>query len=159
MKNKAILLLSLLAASVFAAPAELALVKEGELPTVFRNEPPFIQNRICGELMASMARMSKDLFVATARPAVKDAAILAGARAMLFVKANAALTAEERTRAKRIADQIENSATPAAPAIKPFIFCEQRAQRWIQEGVVTPEDYRELEKEVRVVVDKSVAQK
>lgn len=151
------LVLPFLAMMITAVPALAASpVKEADLPDVFKREPPYIQNRICGELMASMARMSADLYSATGSPGVREAAVMAGTRAMVFVKANASLSDEERSRAKHIADQIEQSATPGQPAIKPFQFCEERVQRWLKEGVVTATDAQVTEKEVRAAIDKDV---
>lgn len=151
------LVLPFLAVMMAAVPALAASpVKEADLPDVFKKEPPYIQNRICGELMASMARMSADLYTASGSAGVREAAVMAGTRAMVFVKANASLSEDERSRAKRIADQLEQSATPGQPAIKPFQFCEERVQRWLKEGVVTAADVQLTEKEVREALDKSV---
>ncbi|KVP96892.1 hypothetical protein WJ97_13790 [Burkholderia ubonensis] len=144
--------------AMFATVPALAAgpIKEADLPDVFKKEPPYMQNQICGELMARMARMSADLYTASAFPGVREAAVMAGTRAMMFVKANAALSKEERERAERIADQLEKSATPGKPAVAPYQFCEERAQRWLKEGVVAPADVRLTEKEVRDALDKTV---
>ncbi|KVP17260.1 hypothetical protein WJ84_03235 [Burkholderia ubonensis] len=131
-------------------------VKEADLPDIFKNEPPFVQNRICGELMARMARMSADLYTASSLPGVREAAVMAGTRAMMFVQANATLSKDEQERAERIADQLEKSATPGKPAVAPYQFCEERAQRWLKEGVVAPADVQRTEKEVREALNKAV---
>lgn len=150
----------LLVALFAAAPALAAhSVKESDLPDIFKKEPPFVQNQICGELMASMARMSADLFAASGQAAMKDAAVMAGTRAMVFIKANATLSADEGARAKRIAEQLERQASAANPVIGAYGFCEARAQRWLKEGVITPADYRMTEGEVRAALDSSVKPK
>lgn len=159
MKKLITLLMALwIAAPAMAAP-EQPLVKESELPAAFRAEPPFIQNRICGELMASMYRMSVNLWQMSGKPKVRDAALLTGTRAMVFVKANANITTEEAARAKAIADKLEQSASPDAPAIKPYLYCEQRVQRWIKEGVVSSADYLATEREVKAALDLEPAPK
>jgi hypothetical protein len=149
MKRILSILVAFLAAPVLAASP----VKESDLPDVLKKEPPFIQNQVCGELMASMARMSADLYAATEAPKMREAAIMAGTRAMVFVKATATLTKDEGARAKRIADQIEQGATPKKPSLAPYLFCEARAARWLKEGVVTPADYQQTEAEVRRALD------
>lgn len=136
------------AATASAAPA----VKLSELPPEFRKAPPYLQNQVCAELMASMYRLSMDLYRASGREPVKETAILVGTRAMVFVKATASLSDEEKAQAKRIAEAIERQPSDAAPAMKAFFFCEQRAQRWLAEGVVTPTDYQVTEQEVRRAV-------
>lgn len=148
-----VLLALLVSVPAMAAAPDQPLVKESELPANFKAEPPYIQNRICGELLASMYRMSVNLWQVSGRPKVKDAALLTGTRAMVFVKANADISKEEAARAKAVADSIEHSATPDSPAIKPYLYCEQRIQRWMKEGVVTPDDYLATEREVRAALE------
>lgn len=141
-------LLSVLLATSALASASSA-VKESDLPDLFRKESPYIQNRVCAELLASMSRMSADLYSATRKQALYDAAVMSGTRSMVFVKANAQLNNQERLRAKRIAGQIESSASPNSPVIVPYTYCEERFQRWVNEGVVTPKIVLETEREVR----------
>ncbi len=154
---KKILVLLATTAFSFSALAQLQVqVKESDLPSEFKSEPPYIQNRICGELMASLARMSAGLYSANPnKPKLREAAITTGTRAMVFVKANAALTDEERARARKVAEQIEKSGSAKSPVVLAYAFCEQRAKRWLDEGVVTPEDYRVTEIEVRKALEAS----
>lgn len=159
MKALLTILLAVMVAPAMAAAPTQPLVKESELPAAFRAEPPFIQNRICGELMGSMYRMSVNLWQLSGRPKVRDAALLTGTRAMVFVKANASITKEEAARAKSIAEKLEQSASHDAPAIKPYLYCEQRVQRWIQEGVVSSADYLATEREVKATLDLEPAPK
>lgn len=152
MKRILPVLVAMVAAPVLAAGP----VKESDLPEVFKSEPPYIQNQVCGELMASMSRMSADLYAATGAPVMKNAAIMAGTRAMVFVKATATLTAEEGSRARRIAEQLEKTTSPRKPTVAPIMFCEERATRWLAEGVVTPADMQVTEAEVRAAFDHAV---
>ena len=152
MKRTLPFLVAVVAAPVLAAGP----VKDSDLPDVFKKEPAFVQNQVCGELMASMARLSADLYSASGAPKMRDAAIMAGTRAMVFVKATASLTKEESERAARIAAQIEQGASANKPALAPFQFCEARATRWLKEGVVTPADYQVTEAEVRLALDASL---
>lgn len=154
--KKLLTLLATLALSSAVLAQSTGLVKEADLPAGFKNEPPYIQNRICAELMAGIARMSAGLYAANpGKPKLREAAITTGTRAMVFVKANAALTDEERARAKKVAEQIEKSGSANTPVILAYAFCEQRAKRWLDEGVVTPEDYRVTEIEVRKALEAS----
>lgn len=137
------------------APAA-PVVKLSELPKAFRKAPPYIQNQVCAELMASMYRLSLDLYRASGQEKVKETAALVGTRSMVFVKANADLAEAEKAQAKRIAEAIEQQPSNAAPAMKPFFFCEQRAQRWLAEGVVTQTDYAVTEQEVRQAIAASL---
>lgn len=139
-------------AQVPPSSAAVPPVKLSELPSEFRKAPPYIQNQVCAELMASMYRLSLDLYRGSGQAKVKDAALLVGTRAMLFVKANASLDENEKSQAKRIAERIEGGAAEATPAMKPFFFCEQRVQRWLSEGVVTLTDYQTTEQEVREAI-------
>lgn len=154
--KKIIVLLATTAFS-FSALAQIQVqVKESDLPAEFKREPSYIQNRICGELMASLARMSAGLYAANPnKPKLREAAITTGTRAMVFVKANAPLTDEERVRARKVAEQIEKSGSAKSPVVLAYAFCEQRAKRWLDEGVVTPEDYRVTEIEVRKALEAS----
>lgn len=129
-------------------------VKVAELPAIFKNEPAYIQNQICGELMASMTRLSADLYEATGQASSREAAILTGMRGVLFVKATASLSDDERTRARNVAEKLENGGSMKQPTILPFRYCEERIQRWVKEGVVTKADVAWAEKETRAVVDK-----
>ncbi len=138
------------------APA-MASVTEAELPAEFRRAEPFIQNQVCGELMMSMTRISKELFDRTGNAQVKEAAVLTGTRAMVFSRANATLTPAELNQARNLARKLEQGVSEQAPTIKPFIYCEQRAQRWLKEGVVTAADYRATEQEVRRSLDEPPA--
>ena len=132
-------------------------VKESDLPDAFKKEPPYIQNQICGELMASMSRLSVDLYAASGVPGMKTAAIMSGTRALVFIKATANLTKEEALRAKNIAEQLEKKTSADKPAIRSFQFCEERAKRWLAEGVVTPADFQVTEAEVRAALDQALA--
>lgn len=152
MKRILPLLAALVAAPVLAAPP----VRESDLPGAFKNEPPYVQNQVCGELMASMSRLSADLYAATGTPGTKTAAIMSGTRALIFIKATANLTKEEALRAKRIAEQLEQKASVDKPAILTMVFCEERAKRWLAEGVVTPADFQVTEKDVRTALDQAV---
>lgn len=118
-----------------------------------------MQNRICGELMASLARASADLYAGTNEAIFRQAAILAGTRAMVFVKANAEMTAAEGEHAKRIAEDIEKEITPENPVLPAYQFCEARSQRWLEEGVVTQLDLDVTEQEVREQLDKATPTK
>lgn len=149
-------ILPFLAAMVAAPVLAAAPAKTIDTPADFKNEPPYVQNQVCGEMMANMARMSADLYAKTGLAPMRDAAIMAGTRAMVFVRANASLTAEEGERAKRIADQLERSASADKPAIGALAFCEARATRWMQEGVVTPADVKLAEDSVRTALDQAV---
>ena len=143
-----------LAAMVCATSALAAgPVKDSTLPDVFTSEPPYVQNRICGELMAGMSRMSADLYSFARTPGLRDAAVMAGTRAMVFIRANADLTADETARAKRIAEQLESQAPKGKPAAGTVSFCEERAKRWLKEGVVTQESFKRTETEVRAALD------
>ncbi len=157
MNSRIFFLLTALAAvaPVMAKPdtPAMATVTEAELPAEFRRAAPFIQNQVCGELMMSMTRVSKNLFEQTGNTKVKEAAVLTGTRAMVFAKANAALTPAERDQARDLARRLEQGVSEQAPSIKPFIYCEQRAQRWLKEGVVTDADYRLAEQDVRRSLD------
>jgi hypothetical protein len=148
--------LSVLAALVTAPALAAGPAKAGAVPDIFNNEPPYIQNQVCGELLAGMARMTADLYGATGQPAMKTAAVMAGTRAMVFIKANATLTADEQAKAKRIAQHLEQKANAKNPAVEPYGYCEARIQRWLKEGVVTLEDVRLTEVEVRTALDRSV---
>lgn len=152
MKRILTVLLAIVAAPVLAAGP----VKAPDIPNVLKKEPPYIQNQVCGELMASMARMSADLYAASGAPKMREAAIMAGTRAVVFVKANASVTKDEAVRAKRIADELEASATAKSPAMAALQFCETRAKRWLNEGIVTPTDYQVTETEVRAALDAAV---
>lgn len=143
--------LVLLAAALSVPSLAFAEVKEADLPNVFKNEPPYMQNQICGELMADMTRMSAALYKSTNRPAMQEAAIMAGTRAIVFVKANAALSADEKQRARKIADQLDKQSA-SKPSDRPVRFCEERVARWLKEGVITPADMKQTEAEVRKVV-------
>lgn len=153
MKAKMKRILSILVALVAAPVLAAGPVKESDLPTEFTQEPPFVQNQVCGELMASMARMSVDLYSVEKAPKVREAAITTGTRALVFMKATAALTDEESVRAKRVAQKIEQSASPATPVLAPFQFCEARIARWLKEGVVSAREYQQAESEVRAALD------
>lgn len=149
-------ILPVLVAMVTAPVLAAGPVKESDLPDIFKKEPPYIQNQVCGELMASMSRLSADLYAATGAPAMKEAAVMAGTRAMVFIKATATLTKAEALRAKHIAEQLEKKASADKPAILPFMFCEARAKRWLAEGVVTPADFKATEADVRTALDQAV---
>jgi len=148
-------LLVLVAAAAAPAMANAGSIKTADLPDIFKNEPPYIQNQVCGELLAGMASLTADLYAAAGLPAVKEAAIMAGTRAMVLVKANAALTDAEQARAKGIAEQLERNASASKPVITPYQFCEERVQRWLTEGVVTPADFKAIEADVRAAIDKA----
>jgi hypothetical protein len=147
------------AAPAFAAPPApasapaTAFVDEARLPAIFRKEPPYMQNRICGELMVSMARMSASLYEDSGITGAREAAVTVATRGMTFVMANASLTEEEKARAKSIADELEKEATPTNPTILAYKFCEERAERWVTEGVVTPAEVKATEQKVRAALD------
>jgi hypothetical protein len=151
-------ILSILAATLAPALAVAAApVKEADLPPIFKNEPAYVQNRICGELLAVTARMSANLYAASRAPGVREAAVMEGTRAVLFIDGTATLTDEEEARAKRIAAQLEPTASSAKPIMTPYVFCEERAQRWQKEGVVAPEAVKAAEADVRAALDRAVA--
>jgi hypothetical protein len=149
MKRILPILVALLTAPALAAGP----VKDADLPDIFKKEPPFIQNQVCGELMAGIARMSANLYLASGNAPMKDAAIMSGTRALLFMKATATLSADEQARAKRIALNIESTRSPTNPAMTPLRFCEDRAKRWMRDGVVTEGDVKLTESEVRAAIN------
>ena len=147
------ILTALAAMSVASSALAAGPVKESDLPDVFKNEAPYVQNRICGELMVGMARMSADLYSFSRTPGLRDATVMTGTRALVFVRANAALTDEESARAKSIAAQLESQAPKGKPASGTVAFCEERAKRWIKEGVMTPDEVKKTEIDVRAALD------
>lgn len=152
-------LLPFLAALVAFPSFAAAPIKEADLPDIFKKEPPYIQNQVCGELLASMSRMSVDLYKATNNPAMQNAAIMTGTRAIVFVKATATLTKEELAHAKDIAAQMERKANAKNPSINAMFFCEERMKRWIDEGIVTSADMQVTEAEVRKALTASPSAK
>jgi len=145
-----LLFVTLASSSVLAASA----VPESSLPDIFRKEPPYMQNRVCGELMVNMARMSLDLYTHSGIVGAREAAAVVGTRGMMFEAANAAMTDKEIARAQHIANRLERLATPQTPEILPYKFCEERAERWIKEGVVSAADFKSTEAGVRAALDK-----
>jgi hypothetical protein len=138
------------AGTALAAPA----VTDAALPKAFREQPPYMQNQICGELLLGMTRMSIALYNQSGVKGARDAAAMVGTRAMTFLKANASLSEDEQKRARDIASQIEMSSTPANPGAGPYEFCETRAQRWLKDGVVSAAEVKQHEAEVRTALDR-----
>jgi hypothetical protein len=138
------------AGSAMATPA----VTDATLPPAFREQPAYMQNQICGELLLGMARMSVALYNQSGVKGARDAAAMVGTRAMTFLNANASLSDAEQQKARDIARQIEMSATAANPGAGSYEFCEARAQRWLKEGIVTAADVKQNEAAVRTALDK-----
>jgi hypothetical protein len=150
---RTLLCLALLSTPLLAGAADNGTA----VPEALKAEPPYVQNRVCSELFASMTRMSVNLYHVAHAPALKEAAYKSGVNSIVFVAENAAMTDAEKAHAKQLADQIEHSASAKHPVIEAYQFCEARAERWIKDGIVSKDDVEQITKKVHESVDKMAA--
>ncbi|HDR9103671.1 hypothetical protein [Paraburkholderia sp. A3RO-2L] len=149
----------LLSLALLSTPIIAAAAGSGPaVPQALKAEPPYVQNRVCSELFASMTRMSINLYHVAHAPALKEAAYRSGINSIVFVAENASMTDAEKAHAKQLADKIEHTASAQHPVIEAYQFCEARAERWMKEGIVSREDVEQITKKVHESVDKMAAE-
>lgn len=143
-------------AALSAQAAGLAPIKETELPLPFAAASPTVKNLVCAEVMAGMAKASIDLYAQTQMRGPFEASVQAGAAALSFAQATNNVTSEDEAAARQVAQAVALDYSPKNPVFKPFVFCQQRMQRWRAQQVITQADYAQAEQEMRNILAKQI---